>query len=508
MLALRRSSERQALWQGLAAGMVMGVFGFYWLMNMLKMFSGFPSYLCALFMLIVCAYQAGRYSLLGWLYVRAQARGWPPGLVFCLAFAASETLYPMLFPFSFSATMHEVYPLVQVAEWGGPILVSLTIVAPAWGLSLVLERWLENRIEGRSSLREAFVETGVLRWSLWCAVPLLSLVYGMVRIVQVDQAVEAAEKIKVGLVQANMSLVDKRLDRAEGLARHTRMTKRLRKKEQAELVVWSETSVAGAVYEQDAAEAYRSQVTRQLKVPAIVGAILARDVDDSRGQVMFNTALLADRKGHIVGRYDKQYLLAFGEYLPLGDQFPILYEWSPNSSRFTKGTSFEPLTLDGHDIATFICYEDIVPHFVNRIMNQGAPEMMVNLTNDAWFGDSTEPWEHMALSKMRAVEQRRYLVRSTNSGVSGFVDPVGRLVSHTQTFEQAAIAEQLAWLKIWSPYRIWGESPWWVASLVGLAMSLFARPKGSPASSDESLASGGEAPPLSSSRQDSGPETT
>jgi apolipoprotein N-acyltransferase len=191
---------------------------------------------------------------------------------------------------------------------------------------------------------------------------------------------------------------------------------------------------------------------------------------------LFNSALMADREGKITGRYDKQYLLAFGEYLPLGDRFPILYEWSPNSSRFSPGTSFEPLSYEGHDIATFICYEDIVPSFVNKLMHHGEPELMVNMTNDAWFGDSTEPWEHMALAKLRSVEQRRYLVRSTNSGVSGFVDPVGRLTQRTETFEQAAISENVAWLKLPTLYRFWGETPWWLVSGAIFLMAFIRRP--------------------------------
>lgn len=480
MVALRYATTRQAVLQGLVAGMVMGVFGFYWLMHMLQTFSGFPTYLCALFMLVVCAYQAGRYCLLGALYVRATSRGWPAGLVFSLAFAASETVFPLLFPFTFGATMHEVYPILQAAELGGPILVSLIVLAPSWALAQVLGVYLEDRALGKkTSLIQAFYHVGPRRWTLGLIVPTVALVYGTVRIVQVDEAVAQAEKIKIGIVQANMSLVGKREDLAEGLRRHTRLTEQLRKKEHIELVVWPETSVAGVVPEEKAAEYYKARVTKKLKVASIVGAILSRPVEGMPfDDVVFNTALYSDREGNVTGRYDKQFLLAFGEYLPLGHTFPILYQYSPNSSRFEAGTSFEPLQHEGHDIATFICYEDIVPSFVNKLMHHGDPELLVNMTNDAWFGDSSEPWEHMALAKLRAVEHRRFLVRATNSGVSGFVDPVGRLTQRTETFEQAAIAETVAWLKLPTPYRLWGEGPWWFASLVVVAFSLVKRPLG------------------------------
>jgi apolipoprotein N-acyltransferase len=278
-----------------------------------------------------------------------------------------------------------------------------------------------------------------------------------------------------------MSLEAKRTDRGESVRRHVELSRKLALEEKIDLVVWPETSVAGVVKERDAFALYRDHVTAGLvipggqRLPAIMGAVLSRDVDDVRGTVLFNSALISDEQGRIQGRYDKQFLLLFGEYLPLGERFPILHQWSPQSGRFSPGTSHEPLQFRGHDIATFICYEDIVPSFVNKLMKHGEPELLVNMTNDAWFGDTSEPWEHMALAKMRAVEQRRFLVRSTNSGISGFVDPVGRLTKRTRTFEEAAVAEEIAWLKLASPYRIWGNAPWWALSVVSFVLAFVAR---------------------------------
>lgn len=305
--------------------------------------------------------------------------------------------------------------------------------------------------------------------------PVVFGVYGVVRMAQVDEAVSHAKKIRVGIVQANMALGEKRTNVTEGLKRHTRLTEKLRDKQDLDLVVWPETSVAGAVDESDAAEYYKARVTGRLRVPAIVGAVLTKPVDDVRERVYFNSALISDRSGRIKGRYDKQFLVTFSEYIPFGDRFPILYEWSPNSGRFVPGKSFEPLAFGEHELAVFICYEDISPSFVNRIMRGGKPALLVNLTNDAWFGDTSEPWEHMALAKLRAVEQRRFFVRSTNSGISGFVDPVGRLIAQTETFKQATLAEDVALLDLWSGYRFWGDTPFWLASAAMLIMAFVPR---------------------------------
>jgi apolipoprotein N-acyltransferase len=282
----------------------------------------------------------------------------------------------------------------------------------------------------------------------------------------------------VALVQANMSLLGKRLDPEESRQRHLSLTRGAMQGKPVDLVVWSETSIGGAVDERAANTHYANQVGRELPVPTIFGAVLTRPVADARKYSLSNSALVTDERGSVVGRYDKQFLLGFGEYLPLGETFPILYKWSPNSGRFSPGESFEPLPVGDHEVATFICYEDIIPSFVNRIMSHGSPELLVNLTNDAWFGDTTQPWVHLALSKLRAVEQRRFFVRSTNSGVSAFVDPVGRTLASTPTFSEIAIAEDLRWMKLSTPYRVLGDIPWWLVAMVSVGFAFLPRPAG------------------------------
>jgi apolipoprotein N-acyltransferase len=307
-------------------------------------------------------------------------------------------------------------------------------------------------------------------------VPVAAALYGWVRLRQVDADVARADKAEVGVVQANMSLMGKRKDRREGLRRHVALTQELTTKGPLDLVVWSETSVTGAVDEDAAAQEYPARFTRSLGVPAIFGAVLVRDVPDSRRYVLFNSALLSDAQGEIRGRYDKTYLLAFGEYLPLGETFPVLYDWSPNTGKFAQGRSLEALPLGKHRVSVHICYEDVIPAFVNSMMRHDPAHLLVNITNDAWFGDSTEPWIHLALSKFRAIEQRRYLVRSTNSGVSAIVDPVGRVVTHTGTFRQEAARAAIAWLDGGTPYRLWGDAPWWLAT-VAISVMSFVRPR-------------------------------
>ncbi len=471
-IALRGQTPRRAAGLGWMAGFTMTMFGFYWLLGMLKTFSGFPTAVCLLFMAILCAYQAGRIALMGWLYGRAERRGWPAAPVFALAFATSELVYPLLFPWYYAATVHQVPLLTQTAEIGSPILVAWVLIAANIALAEPLLAKLESR-----PLRPKVV--GGLS-----AAVVIAIAFGAVRIHQVDAAVAAAPSGKVGIVQANMSLMGKRRNKAEGLRRHLALTRQLEAKDKLDLVVWSETSVVNAMDEAYAPTWYRMNVTRRLKSPAIFGGVMIRKVPDSRKYVLFNSALASELGGEIKGRYDKQYLLAFGEYLPFGETFPKLHELSPHSGRFTPGKTVDPLPLGDRNVAVFICYEDIIPAFANSIMRSAESELMVNITNDAWFGDTTEPWIHLALAKFRSIEHRRFLVRSTNSGVSAFVDPVGRVTAHSGTFKQEALAETIHYMKGRTAYEVLGDAPWWLAALITFGMAWIRRPGPSGATTD------------------------
>jgi apolipoprotein N-acyltransferase len=465
ILALRGQTPKRALFFGWLSGFTMTMLGFYWLLEMLQTFSGFPLPLCALFMALLCAYQAGRIALLGWAYARAEERGWPPAPVFLLVFAASEQIYPLLFPWSYAATVHQLPALIQLAEIGGPILAALPLVAA----NLAVAELIGARLERRAVRWKSVVPLALA--------PVLAAVYGAVRIVQVDERVQQAKPAEVGLVQANMSLLAKRQEKQEGLRRHLRLTRKLESEspKKLDLVVWSETSVMMAIDEATKDTDIPRKISNDIGVNAIFGVVLKRPVDDVRRNVYFNSAVATNRKGRVIGRYDKQFLLAFGEYLPLGETFPVLYEWSPNSGRFSPGKSHLPLQVGQHQVATFICYEDIIPGFVNTIVNAGTPDLLVNLTNDAWFGDTTEPWIHLALSKFRAIEHRRFFVRSTNSGVSAFVDPVGRVIAHTETFKEEALRARIAWMRSTTPYEIVGDLPFYLAVLAAGALAWYRR---------------------------------
>lgn len=452
ILALRGQTPKRAVALGWWAGFGMTAIGFHWLVEMLEVFSGFPLPLCIVFAAVVCVQKGGRIALMALLYARMSRRGWHHGLSFLAAFAVSELVYPLLFPWYYGASVHRVPLLMQTADLGGPIAVSMVILAVNVALAEL-------------AIIVAFKQKPDRRMLVGgLAVLALAVGYGFLRMRSVDARVATGTTIKVGMVQGNQGLKD----RGRAVAVHVERTKELLE-QGVDLVVWSEAAIPRG-YEVTRYEKEIKRVTGTLKVPTVVGAVLYERIPDAgpkgRRARYFNTALIADAAGDIKGRYDKQFLLMFGEYLPLGDTFPILYKWSPNSGAFSPGTSFQPLPFGEQRLATMICYEDIIPSFVNKLVAAGKPNLLVNMTNDAWFGDTIEPWQHLALAKFRSVEHRLFLVRVTNTGVTAIVDPVGRVQVHGGTFAEEALVGQVTFLGGSTVYSTLGDGPWWIVTLL------------------------------------------
>jgi apolipoprotein N-acyltransferase len=472
-LAFRGQTPKRAALIGLFSGFIMSWEGFWWLNEMLKNFSGFNVFLCGLFTTILCAFQAGRYAFMGWLYVRATSRGWPAAVVMAGAFVAGEQLYPLLFPWYFANCVHSTPIFAQVADLGGPVFCSLMLL----GSSVAIEEMIAAKMLKRAADARVVV-AGFLATAL-------SGLYGFVRFKQIDARAQAAPPVHIGYVQGNLPLMGVYRDKETAVARHLRMTRELQKKG-VELVIWSESSVTHLAPTTSYKDDYKAYVGKNIGIPAIFGGIVFEPENDPmKHPILYNTAIGTNARGDVVGRYDKEFLLAFGEYIPLGETFPVLYEWSPNSGHFKPGKELDPIPVDidgqTHKVSVLICYEDIIQSFANRMVSQADPELLVNMTNDAWFGDTSEPWEHLALSQFRAIEHHRYFIRATNSGVSAIVDPVGRVMVHSHPFQKETGDAIVHWMRGTTVYEVVGDWPIWLITLAAIA-GAFVRRKKSPSS--------------------------
>lgn len=444
---------------GFVFGLVMNIGGFYWVASTLEVFSGFPYFWCILIASIFWAFQGLSLSLFAWLYRRLRGYGAPNLVAAPAALCLTEWIFPELFPHYFGGSLHDAPLAIQVADFGGPLLVSGLLVAAnvaLYELSLVLKR---KKIELRTVAAVAV---------MWIA----TLSYGAFRIHEVDARAAEATKITVGMVQTNMGLMEKRKNPREGQRRHLEQSVQLEREGSLDLLIWSETAFSWWL--PNGTQNVRNSVLGGVvHTPTLFGGLARRERNGETRS--FNTAFMTDASGAIVGTYDKTFLLAFGEYIPFGETFPQIYELSPRSGRFAAGDHVHPLQLGPYRLSVLICYEDILPSFVSRAIREGTPHLLVNITNDAWFGNTHQPWEHLALAKFRAVEHHRALVRSTNSGVSAVIDPVGRMVAHGPVFERDNLRAEVPMMQGDYAYLTLGDFPGYLSLLTVFGLSLRSR---------------------------------
>jgi apolipoprotein N-acyltransferase len=183
---------------------------------------------------------------------------------------------------------------------------------------------------------------------------------------------------------------------------------------------------------------------------------------------VFNSALLVAPDTRILGRYDKQQLLAFGEYIPLQHYVPFLRNISPTIGNLTPGSGGLVTLPNGVSIGALICYEDILPFLGRQAVRQGA-QLLVNLTNDAWFGQTRAPYLHRSLAAFRTIENRVYLVRVTNTGLTSIIDALGREQRALPIYQRDTLVHTIQPLQLSTIYTRYGD---WFAQLCSVVALL------------------------------------
>jgi apolipoprotein N-acyltransferase len=175
----------------------------------------------------------------------------------------------------------------------------------------------------------------------------------------------------------------------------------------------------------------------------------------------YNSAFLVAPDGVIGQRYDKAHLVPFGEYVPLRRWLPFVGKLVAQVGDFVAGTPGQVLKWREHRLAPLICYEAIFPALTRAAALNGA-DLLVNLTNDAWYGRTSAPYQHLSLCVFRAVESRRSFIRAANTGISGFIDPTGRIENATGLFTDALASQDVPALTHQSLYTRIGDVFAWL----------------------------------------------
>ena len=282
----------------------------------------------------------------------------------------------------------------------------------------------------------------------------------------------SGEAIRVGLVQGNVDQGMK-WDRGRSaaiFAEYLRMT-RTAIARGAEIVLWPESSTP-FFFEDDRAGAEQiKNVARQANVPILLGS---DQIDPGAPTKYYNSAFLVRPDGSVGGVYRKMHLVPFGEYVPLKQIFFFAAPLVEAVSDFSPGESAVLLPVKGHVLSTAICYEIVYPDLVRQFAKAGS-ELLTTITNDAWFGRTSAPYQHFAQASMRAIENGRYLVRSANTGISGIVDPYGRVLEPTDIFQQSVVVGDARFVNDTTIYTRIGDVFAYASTVVTVVLLVLAR---------------------------------
>jgi apolipoprotein N-acyltransferase len=455
LVALRNAGGKQRFFLGFLCGLSHDLTLLYWLAYTMQTYGGLSVLVSVAILVFFSAYLALYTAAFAW------AAGLPGNgpiktlLAVPAAWTALEFVRSHLFTgFPWELLGHSQYSalhLIQIGDIIGPYGISFLVVFSNAALFMVF-----CRISGHS--RQEAPVRGIRAGAavLVSAIVLVEVwLYGQGRIREVDAQIAAAPTARVTLVQGN---IDQSVKWDPAFQWFT-AEKYVRLSLQAEpagsdLVVWPETATPFYLFSEKELSAAVLEGMQEAGATFLVGSpSFSRQKDRI---AYYNSAYLIGPEGTARGKYDKAHLVPFGEYVPLKRWLPFLGKMVEHVGDFVAGETGKTLAWGEHRLGVQICYEMIFPD-LSRAMAKNGAGLLVNLTNDAWYGRTSAPYQHFSMAVFRAVENRRSVARAANTGISGFVDPAGRILSKTALFEDAVISGDLPILDDTTFYTRYGD---------------------------------------------------
>jgi apolipoprotein N-acyltransferase len=447
---------------GWLAGFVHFALTVSWIVEVMNLHGGLALPVAWAIMLLLASYLALYPALFAVLTARALRQFGLAGLWFAPAcWVAAEWLRGWVgggFPWALLGTSQaSVTPVIQLASVTGVFGVSALV-------ALV-------------STAAAVTALTANRRHRWAAVGVLALLAMVTALgawrVAGRTLVSRGPVLKVGLVQGNVEQGQKWNPdyRDEILNRYLRLSQQVITVG-ARLVVWPEASTPFFFEAESAYAAPIRELARSTRTPMLIGTDqLERDPVANR---IFNSAVMVGDDGLSKGTYRKMQLVPFGEYVPLKWLLFFVGPLVEKVSDFSPGT--EPVVLEAAGVRTgvAICYEVVYPWITRQFAVRGA-ELLTTITNDAWFGRSSAPYQHFEQASVRAVEQGRYLVRAANTGISGVVDPYGRTLQASALFEEAALTADVRLIRDRTIYSYLGDVVAWLCAAIAAVVAMNGR---------------------------------
>jgi apolipoprotein N-acyltransferase len=470
VLSIRQVRSKAGFALGFGFGMVHNLGLIYWVVFTMHQYGNIPAPQAVGLLVLL----AGYLSLYPALFAGALAWLRPgPGRLIVLApalWVGLELIRNRLltgFPWELLGySQYEHLRTIQIADIFGVYGLSGLIVFCNCVLAVGILSWLELPWQDRIPSRKTFARAAV-------ALAIISagaITYGHRRMQAVDRAAASAEHIRVAVIQGNIDQAQKWDPRFQVLTtvKYRRLSLEPAAKD-ADLIIWPETATPFYFMDNPVLTDMVLEGIKATRAHFIIGS--PSHAESNGHQIYHNSAYLVSPPGERQGKYDKVHLVPFGEYVPMKRFLPFIDKLVAQVGDFKPGRRGHTLAWAGRRVGLLICYESIFPELARATVRNGA-DLLVNITNDAWFGRTSAAFQHFSMAVFRAVENRRCLARAANTGISGFIDANGRILNATDLFKDAVAARQVPLLKTASFYSRWGDWPLWILALVLTALSI------------------------------------
>ncbi|MGE5893236.1 MAG: apolipoprotein N-acyltransferase [bacterium] len=421
------------------AGIVFGISFFfgtqYWISHSIHHYGNLNYVLSVLIVGLLSLYESLYTALFAFLTNQVARKTrlplvfFAPALWVCLEFARGYLITG--FPWSFVAhSQYRMIPLIQIADITGAYGISFLVVAAN---SIIVDFFVMNRRRRKIPLYPA-IPTYFGAFLLFIVL-VGSLAYGFHR----TQEKPSGAKIKVAIIQGNIEQ-DKKWDplyQSSVLSTYLSLTKE-RTGERPDLIVWPETAVPFFFNTDREFTSKLIAFQEENQIPLFFGSVMVKSLTSGKYRLT-NSAILLDRNGNTAYTYDKIHLVPFGEYVPLRSVFFFVDKLVEGVGDYIPGNDYRSAHAPFGQFATAICYELIFPSLIRNYFMTGG-DFLITITNDAWFGKTSGPYQHFTAGVFRAIENRKPVIRAANTGVSGFIDSHGRIIKKTDLFKQQVVS--------------------------------------------------------------------
>ncbi|UCD84672.1 MAG: apolipoprotein N-acyltransferase [Deltaproteobacteria bacterium] len=479
--AIKDSRPTRAFWLGYLSG-VIGFTGIlYWITHAITHygklpaavgFLAWPLAVIALSSLVaILALFTGTFTLLTrWLHLRLRLPFVLTAPFLWVTLEYVRSFFLSGFPWaSLGYSQYLNLPLIQIAELTGVYGISFEIILVNAALCQFINGFLS--LPRKLHLIESIVAGGCL---------LLTVSFGSWRLQELNTILPIFPRLRVGLTQGNIEQDQKwnEHSREETINIYESLT-RDAAKTGVDLVIWPETA---APFYFQANERYRPRILNtatENKTYLLFGSPGYRYKD--RKMRYFNSAFLVSPGGKVLGQYDKIHLVPFGEYVPIPLKWflPIIKRWVEGIGGFSAGKEETILAIPKARFGVLICYEIIFPALARKFVKKGA-NFLVTITNDAWFGRTSAPYQHLSMVTLRAVENRTGIARAANTGITALIEPTGKISSATKIFTRDWLTGEVKVRVKQTFYTRFGDIFAWLCTLVStvfIVMALFKRKK-------------------------------